>query len=150
MDEVASLMCYVYLSVAARQIAQADPCMRSALYVAWKLSKQPKNDARQIRIQSVSLLSVQEIHVCRKLPSRALSWLSSLLVGWLLNIPSKHVSVSRGRVCPASCMCCHTAGEICLFTHSRYTDTGPASPCNDPITQDAWVATGVLVFKALV
>ena len=54
----------------------------------------------------------------------------------------QHASVSQGRICSDNFTCCHTeievADQIFHFTQSQYTDTGPTSPSNDPITIGAW------------
>ena len=63
-----------------------------------------------------------------------------LFVGWLLNVPE---SVSQGRICSDNFTCCHTqmqvADQTFHLTQSQYTDTGPTSPCSDPITPVASV-----------
>ena len=63
-----------------------------------------------------------------------------LLVGRLMS--QQHTSMSRGRICSDICTCCHTkkeaADQTCHLTQSLYTDTGPPTPCADPITPGAW------------
>ena len=54
----------------------------------------------------------------------------------------QHASVSQGRICSDNFTCCYTeievAGKTFHLTQSQYTDTGPTSPCTDPITPGAW------------
>ena len=54
----------------------------------------------------------------------------------------QHASVSHGRICSDSFMCCHTviqvADQTFHLTQSQYTDTGPTSPKADPITPGVW------------
>ena len=54
----------------------------------------------------------------------------------------QHASVSQGRICSDNFSCCRTEIEVSdptfYLTQSQYTDTGPASPCTDPITPGAW------------
>ena len=50
--------------------------------------------------------------------------------------------------CSNNCTCCHTVTEVVnktfYLTQSQYTDKGPTSPSNDPITRGACqVATKV-------
>ena len=56
--------------------------------------------------------------------------------------PSNMRVYLRGRICTDNFTCCHTeieaADEIFHLTQSQYTDTGPTSPCADPITSGAW------------
>ena len=63
-----------------------------------------------------------------------------LFVCWLPSQP--HASVSQGRICSDSCMCCHTEIEVAdqtfHLTQSQYTDTGLTSPSADPIMPGAW------------
>ena len=57
-----------------------------------------------------------------------------LFVGCLTS--QQQASVSQGRIC------CHTEIEVAdqtfYLTQSQYTDTGPTSPSDDPITPGAW------------
>ena len=50
----------------------------------------------------------------------------------------QHASVSQGRSCSDKLTCCHTEIKVAdptfYLTKSQYTDTGPTSPSNDPIT----------------
>ena len=73
-----------------------------------------------------------------------------LLVGCLTS--QQHASVFQGRICEDNFTGCHTeikvADHTFYLTLSQYTDTGPTSPCTDPIATR--VATGVPVFKSLV
>ena len=63
-----------------------------------------------------------------------------LLAGCLTS--QQHASVSQGRICSESCICCHTEKEVAdqtfHLTQSQYTDTGLTSPSTDPITPGAW------------
>ena len=63
-----------------------------------------------------------------------------LLVGCLKS--QQHASVSQGRICSDSCTCCHTEIEVAdqsfYLTQSQYTDTGPTSPSDEPVTPDTW------------
>ena len=58
-----------------------------------------------------------------------------LLVGCLTS--QQQASVSQGRICKDNFTCCHTEIEVAdqtfYLTQSQYTDTGPTSPCADPI-----------------
>ena len=51
----------------------------------------------------------------------------------------QHAHFSQGQICLDKFMCCHTekecADQTLYLTQSRYTDTRPASPSADPITQ---------------
>ena len=54
----------------------------------------------------------------------------------------QYASVSHGRICSDSCVCCHTEIEVadqtfCL-TQSQDTDTQPTSPSADSIKPAAW------------
>ena len=65
---------------------------------------------------------------------------SELFVGCLMS--QQHASVSQGWICSDNSVCCHTEVEVtdqifCL-TQSQYADTGPTSPCADPIIPVAW------------
>ena len=64
----------------------------------------------------------------------------SLFVGCLTS--QQHASVSQGRICSDNCKCCHTeieaADQTFYLNQSHYADTGPTSPCADPITPGAW------------
>ena len=66
---------------------------------------------------------------------RGLCWLGAYR-------PSKHASVSQGRICSDKFTCCHTEIEVAdptfYLTQSQYIDTGPTSPSADPITPGAW------------
>ena len=55
----------------------------------------------------------------------------------------QHASVSQGRSCSDNYTCCHTDIEFQTFylTQSQHTDTGPTSPCSDPILPGAWHGT---------
>ena len=63
-----------------------------------------------------------------------------LFVGCLTS--QQHASVSQGRICWDNFTCCHTEIEVAdqtfYLTQLQYTDTGPTSPCADPITPGAW------------
>ena len=63
-----------------------------------------------------------------------------LFVGCLTS--QQQASVSQGRICSDNCTCCHTEIEVAdqtfYLTQSQYTDTGPTSPSDDPITPGAW------------
>ena len=63
-----------------------------------------------------------------------------LFVGCLTS--QQHASVSQGRICSDNLTCCHTeteaADQTFHLTQSQYTDTGPTSPSDDPITPGAW------------
>ena len=54
----------------------------------------------------------------------------------------QHASVSQGRICSDNFTRCHTeieaADQTFYLTQSQYTDTGPTSPSDDPITPGAW------------
>ena len=54
----------------------------------------------------------------------------------------QHASVSQAQIYSDICTCCHTEIEVVdptfSLTQSQYTDTGPTSPSNDPITPGAW------------
>ena len=67
------------------------------------------------------------------------SWQGDVVVVCLMS--QQHASVSRGRICSDSCMCCHTEIEVAdqtfHLTQSQYTDTGSTSPSADPITPGA-------------
>ena len=58
-----------------------------------------------------------------------------LFVGFFTS--RQHASVSQGRICSDSCMCCHTQIEVgdqmCYLTQSQSTDTGSTCPSADPI-----------------
>ena len=65
------------------------------------------------------------------------------IVCWLVAYrPSKHASVSQGRICSNNLTCCHTktavADQTFHLTQSQYTETRPASPSTDPVTPGAW------------
>ena len=53
----------------------------------------------------------------------------------------QHASVPQGWICSDNFTCCHTeieiAGKTFYLTQSQYTETGPTSPCTDPIMPDA-------------
>ena len=63
-----------------------------------------------------------------------------LFVGCLTS--QQHASASQGRICTDNFTCCHTEIEVAdptfHLTQSQYTDTGPTSPSDDPITPGAW------------
>ena len=63
-----------------------------------------------------------------------------LFVGCLTS--QQQASVPQGRICSDNLTCCHTeidvADQTFYLTQSQYTDTGPTSPCADPITPGAW------------
>ena len=63
-----------------------------------------------------------------------------LLAGCLTS--QQQASVSQGRIFSDNCTCCHTEIEVAdqtfYLTQSQYTDTGPTSPSDDPITPGAW------------
>ena len=54
----------------------------------------------------------------------------------------QHASVSQQWICSDNCTCCHNEIEVAdqtfYLTQSQHTETGPASPCADPITPGAW------------
>ena len=54
----------------------------------------------------------------------------------------QHASVSQRYICTDNFTCCHTEIEVAdqtfYLTQSQYTDTGPTSPCTDPIMPGAW------------
>ena len=58
-----------------------------------------------------------------------------LFVGCLTS--QQHTTVSQGRICPGKSAFCHAeievADETRNLTQSQYTDTGPTSPCADPV-----------------
>ena len=66
------------------------------------------------------------------------------LVAWLAGCltSQQHASVYQGRICEDKCTCCHIEVEVAdqtfYLTQSQYTDTGPTSPSDDPITPGAW------------
>ena len=64
---------------------------------------------------------------------------SDLFICWL---SQQQASVSQGRICSYNITCCHTemkvADQTFYLTQSQYTDTGPTSPCTDPISPGAW------------
>ena len=63
-----------------------------------------------------------------------------LSVGCLTS--QQQASVSQGRIYLNNFTCCHTEVEVAdqtfHLTQSQYTDTGPTSPSNDPITPGTW------------
>ena len=51
-------------------------------------------------------------------------------------------TVPQGRICSDNFTCCHTeveaADQTFYLTQTQYTDTGPTSPSDDPITPGTW------------
>ena len=67
---------------------------------------------------------------------------SLLAVSWLLRNPA--ICVSQGWICLDSCTSFHAEIEVfqtCSVTHSDYTDTGPTSPGNDPVTLENFIVS---------
>ena len=62
---------------------------------------------------------------------------------WLVGCVTsqQQASVPQGRICSDNFTCCHTQIEIAdqsvHLTQSQYTDTGPTSPCANPMP-GAW------------
>ena len=80
------------------------------------------------------------IAVYRYLSPKRKRDMSGLFVGCFTS--QQQASVSQGRICSDKFTCCHTEIEVAdqtfYLTQSQYTDTGPTSPSDDPITPDAW------------
>ena len=75
---------------------------------------------------------------------------SSGFTGWLIDCltSQQRATVSQERICSHSCACCHTeiqvADQAWCLAHSRYTNTGVASPRADPETPYARQFVGCL------
>ena len=76
--------------------------------------------------------------------SLSASWLNQAVVCWLVGslMSQQHVSVSQGWICSDNFTRCHTEIEVAdptfYPTQSQYTDTGPTTPCADPIMPGVW------------
>ena len=61
-----------------------------------------------------------------------------LLVGWLLNVPKTGYSVSQGWIYSDNFRTeTEVADQTFCLTQSQYTETGPNSPCTDPVPPGA-------------
>ena len=152
---MASLICYIYLSVSPCTSVWTDPSLR---YTSMLLGSccilvgyRPSNMLVYLRDR---MLIVPATCCCI---NNMLDYLRDRLVIVPVLLHQRHAGLSQGQVgsrpsnmlvylrdrsAHGNSMCCHTqtedADQTCYLTQSQYTDTRPTIPSTDPITPAAW------------